>query len=71
MCYKLKNYTSVNFCKSAQYFDSAVKLKSAMLLINVHTCNFRESQSFAKNVKVKYSWTFLDLLIIICMEVGA
>ena len=57
----LQNYTGVDFHRSAQYSYSASKtfavwwLKSAMLLINFHTCNFCESQSFVKNTKVKYS----------------
>ena len=32
-----------------------------MPLIYFHTCEFHESQSFAKNMKVKNLSTFLDL----------
>ena len=58
-----QNYMGVNFRESAQYSNSMskaftvwwLKSKSAMRLINFHTCNFRESQSLAKNAKIKYS----------------
>ena len=53
-----QNYTGVNFYRSAQYSNSTsktfvvwwLKSKSAMPLINFHTCNFYKSQSFAKNL---------------------
>ena len=59
----------INFRELAQYTDSTskpfavwwLKSKNAMPLILFYACNCREPWSFAKNVKVKYSWTFLDL----------
>ena len=64
-----QNYAGVNLRESAQYSNSTsktfavwwLKSKNKMPLILFYTCNFRESWSFAKNMKVKYSQTFVDL----------
>ena len=50
----------INFSESAQYCDFTSKPSwfggsGAMLLIDFYTCNFRKSQSFTENAKIKCS----------------